>query len=100
MRRNGRVRNKWNAAAPRREGLGEKEETRMRCMTEEDGCFATQMECKVGRRRRRMGRSEAAGRRAGRHLRICMAERTEGGRERTKDHVPTYNRPRKRVSEW
>ena len=61
---------------------------------EEDGCFATQMECKV----RRMGRSEAAGRRAGRHLRICMAERTEGGRERTKDHVPTYNRPRKRVS--
>ena len=44
--------------------------------------------------------TERGSRQAGRQEGICMAERAEneGGRERTKDHVPTNNRPRKRVS--
>ena len=47
-----------------------------------------------------MGRSEAAGRRAGRHLRICMAERTEseGGSVLKTTYRPTTGQERERVS--
>ena len=44
VRRNGRVRNKWNAAPG---GIGRKGGDKNE-VHEEDGCFATQMECKVG----------------------------------------------------
>ena len=79
MRRNGRVRNKWNAAAPRREGLGEKEETRMRCMRK----TAVSPRKWNARSGGEGGGWDGARQQAGGQEGICMAERAEneGGRE-------------------
>ena len=74
-----------------RKGLGEKEETRMRCMRK-----TAVSPRKWNARSEEEDGTEAAGRQASSHLH-GRANR-ERGRERTKDRAPTDNRPRKRVS--
>ena len=55
-----------------------------------------------GRAEKEEDGTERGSRQAGRKASAWPSEQRtkEGERERTKDHVPTYNRPRKRESEW